>query len=140
VEGSDVVAVAVRQRDATDHSAGAAGGSDEFVGGPRHRGVDEREAVVLADQERVDEPVAGYLDQVLVDLGCAHAVLSVGQKSGSITASPRWCAPNTTNSSPSGPASAARGDAGATRIASSGRTSLISSSILIRPLPLRIRN
>ena len=42
-----------------------------------------------------------------------------GQKSGSITASPVWCGPKTTKSSPSGPATNARAELGAIRIASS---------------------
>ena len=58
----------------------------------------------------------------------------VGQAvQASSTGSPSapWCAPNASHSSPSGPASNARATRGATRIASSGRTSASSSSSLI---------
>lgn len=54
-------------------------------------------------------------------LGARHA--SGGQKSGRICASPARCAPVASSSRPSGPASKARLDPGATRIASSLRTS-----------------
>src|SRR5690242_196841 len=122
----------VGERDAPDLTAGLPRGRDQLVGATPNGGVDQREAVVLAHQERVDESPASDLDQVRIDLRRAHAA-SAGQKVGSITVSPRRCGPKTTNSRPSGPASKARVELGARRIASRARTSLISSSILIRP-------
>ena len=64
VERADVVAVTVGEGDPPDLAAGLAGGRDQIVGGP-HRGVDEREAVVLAHEERVDEAKASQLEQVV---------------------------------------------------------------------------
>ena len=64
VERADVVAVAVRQRDPADRSAGRGRGGDQRVGGAAERRVDEREAVVLADEVGVDEAQPGELDQV----------------------------------------------------------------------------
>jgi hypothetical protein len=65
--------------------------------------------------------------------GC-HAIHS----SSTSSPSPGWCGPTARNSRPSGPASKARATWGATRTASSGCTSEISSPSLTFPVPLRI--
>ena len=56
VEPADVVLVRVRERDADDRAAGLLGGGEDRLGRARvHRRVDQRQAVVLVDEERVDE-------------------------------------------------------------------------------------
>src|SRR5262249_12828781 len=59
--------------DAADLAAGAARGGEEGVGGP-HRRIDEREAVVLADEERVHEVGACQLCDVRREGGASIRV------------------------------------------------------------------
>ncbi len=61
VERPDVVAVAVGERDAADRGAELRRGGDQVVGRAARRGVDERETVVLADEEGVHEAESGEL-------------------------------------------------------------------------------
>ena len=52
-----MVLVRVGERDADDRAAVALGGGEDRLGGARvHRRVDQRHAVVLVDEERVDRP------------------------------------------------------------------------------------
>src|SRR5947209_8981050 len=72
VERADVVAVTVGERNPSDRSARRPRGGDQAVGGTADRRVDEREAVVLAHQIRVDEPHASELHEVLGYRGALH--------------------------------------------------------------------
>ena len=57
VEPADVVLVRVRERDADDRAARLAGrGEDRLRPAEAHRRVDQRQAVVLLDEEGVDDP------------------------------------------------------------------------------------
>lgn len=60
--------------DPPDLAPGLPGGRREHAGAPGDGRVDEREAVVLAHQERVDEAQSIELDQVLGDLDGLHAL------------------------------------------------------------------
>ena len=71
VEPADVVLMRVRERDPHDQEAELLGRREDRLRGTvaAHRGVDEREPVVLVEQEGVDDPaVAG-------DAREAHALL-----------------------------------------------------------------
>jgi hypothetical protein len=72
VERADVVAVTVRQGDAPDRGAGLFCGPEQRITAPRDRRVDEREAVVLADEKRVHEAQPRELDEIRGDLTYAH--------------------------------------------------------------------
>ena len=67
VERADVVAVAMRERDPADRATGRLGRLDQRVGRAAGGRVDEREAVVLAHEEGVDEAEARELDEVRGD-------------------------------------------------------------------------
>jgi hypothetical protein len=53
------------------------GGGDQRIAGARHRGIDQREAVVLTHEVRVDEAVAGELDETVVERVVFMGSLSV---------------------------------------------------------------
>src|SRR5438093_7307969 len=75
VQRADVVAVAVRERDPANRPARARRGGDELVGRASQRRIDERETVVLADEEGVDEMKPRELGEVLRDRRQPHRVL-----------------------------------------------------------------
>jgi hypothetical protein len=63
VEPADVVVVRVRERDAHDRAAELAGlGEDRLRGARLERRVDQRQPVVLLDEERVDDQEAADAD------------------------------------------------------------------------------
>ena len=76
VERPGVIAVTVGQGDAPDWRAGVARRLDQRVRSAAEGRVDEREPVVLAHEERVDEVQAGQLGEVLGDDGGLHVGLS----------------------------------------------------------------
>src|ERR1044072_4514686 len=61
-----MVAVPVRQRDGEHRASRLCRRGDDLVGRPSKRRIDEREAVVLAHEERVDEMELREVD----DAGC----------------------------------------------------------------------
>ena len=81
---------------------------------------------------------ASYATRASARRSLATAARQLTQASSTDSPSPGWCGPNARNSKPSLPASNARATSGSTRIASSGRTWMISSSSFRRPLPPRI--
>ena len=62
VQGADVIGVRVRQHDARDRRAQLLRLGDDATGGAGDVRVDEREAVVLPDEPRVDELQAVHDD------------------------------------------------------------------------------
>src|SRR6185312_4583068 len=74
IERADVIAVAVRQRDPPDRLARFLRGSDQRPGASAERRVDQREAVLLANEVGVDETPTGQLRQVLREYCGPHLV------------------------------------------------------------------
>jgi hypothetical protein len=72
IERPGVIQVPVRQRDAPDLATGALGDRQQRVGGPAETGVDERESVFLAHEERVHEPGSRQLQYVWGYLSDLH--------------------------------------------------------------------
>jgi hypothetical protein len=70
-----VVDVGVGEKNAADGSAESAGGGEDVVGGVGQVGVDEGEAVGLADEVAVDEAETGELVSVGGDRGGLHSFL-----------------------------------------------------------------
>ena len=69
VERADVVGMAVSESDPLDPPARLRGSPDQGIGGPAERRINEREAIVLADEVGVDRPESGELKQVIIELG-----------------------------------------------------------------------
>jgi hypothetical protein len=72
VERAHVVPVPVGDGDSPDRGAGLRRRAEEGVAAVRNRRVDEREAVVLAHEECVDEAQSRELDEVRSELTNAH--------------------------------------------------------------------
>ena len=67
-----MIDMCVREEDAADGGSGGFGGGEDGGGGAFEGGVDEGEAVALADEEAVDEAVVGELVAVRGDGGDLH--------------------------------------------------------------------
>lgn len=72
VERADVVEMAMSESYAFDLAARIRGGCDQVIGGPAEHRVDEREAIVLADEVGVNRSESGELEQVITKLGGPH--------------------------------------------------------------------
>jgi hypothetical protein len=73
-----VIAVPVGESDPPDLAAGGLRGCDQLVGGAAERRVDEREAIILANQIGVHEAIPSYLNEILVQRAAAHWFSSIG--------------------------------------------------------------
>jgi hypothetical protein len=72
VDGADVVHVSVGEENAADGRVERTGGGEDVVVGSGEAGVDEGDAVGLADEIAIDEGEAGELKGVGGDLGRLH--------------------------------------------------------------------
>jgi hypothetical protein len=75
VERADVVEMTVRECDPLDLAARLGGGCYQPIGGSGERRINEREAIVLANQLGVDRSKSGELQQVIAKLGDPHGSL-----------------------------------------------------------------
>ena len=73
-----MIAVTVGEGDPPDLAARGLRGCDQIVGGAAECRVDEREAVILADQVGVHEAIPSQLNEILVQCAAVHRFTSIG--------------------------------------------------------------
>ena len=78
LDRTDVIAVPVGEGDPADLAARGLRGPDQVVGTPAERRVDEREAVIFADQVGVHEAIPSQLNEILVQCAAVHRFTSIG--------------------------------------------------------------